>query len=157
MNVHEVQSTCLVLDRAPSENASRAMESMDDAKPLVYNGDEYSLSVSKAGKNKSGSQKYCILLHSTRTPRRRQVYTSVDHDLLTRVVAGATSAVAQRSYRGRAPDPFAKSSSLLGALKRMIDDTRQEMARERPQSSTDPSQLQQARVAHRPKPPPPPP
>ena len=50
MNVHEVQSTCLVLDRAPSENASRAM---DNAKPLVYNGDEYSLSVSKAGSNKS--------------------------------------------------------------------------------------------------------
>ena len=156
MNVHEVQSTCLVLDSGPSENASCAMETMDDAEPLVYNGDEYSLSVSKAGKNKSGSQKYCILLHSTRSARRRQVYTSVDHDLLTRVAAGATSAVAQRSFRGRAPDPFAKSSSLLGALKRMIDDTRQELARERPQSSTDPSQLQQARVAHRPKPPPPP-
>ena len=154
------------------------METMDDAKPLVYNGDEYSLSVSKAGKNKSGSQKHCILLHSTSSARRRQVYTSVDHSLLTRVAAAATSAVAQRSFRGRAPDPFAKSSSLLGALKRMIDDTRQELARERPQSgalkrmiddtrqelarerpqsSTDPSQLQQARVAHRPKPPPPPP
>jgi hypothetical protein len=127
------------------------METMDDAKPLVYNGDEYSLSVSKAGKNKSGSQKYCILLHSTPSARRRQVYTSVDHSLLTRVVAAATSAVAQRSFRGRAPDPFA---SLRGALKRVIDDTRQELARERPQSSTDPSQLQQASVAHRPKPPP---
>ena len=156
MNVHEVQSTCLVLDRLRPKTASRAMETMDDAKPLVYNGDEYSLSVSKAGKNKSGSQKYCILLHSTSSARRRQVYTSVDHSLLTRVMAAATSAAAQRSFRGRAPYPFAKSSSLLGALTRMIDDTRQELARERPQSSTDPSQLQQARVAHRPKPPPPP-
>ena len=132
------------------------METIDEAKPLVFNGDEYSLSVSKAGKNKSGSQKYCILLHSTSSASRRQVYTSVDRSLLTRVVAAATSTAAQRSFRGRAPYPFAKSSSLLHALKRVIDDTRQELSRERPQSSTDPSQLQQARVAHRPKPPPPP-
>ena len=129
----------------------------DDAKPLplVFNGDKYSLSVSKAGKNKSKSQQYCILLNSTSSASRRQVATSVDRDLLTRVVAKATSKAAQRSFRGRAPDAFAHSSSLLRALKQILDDTRQEVARERPQSSTDPSQIQ-ARVARRPKPPPPP-
>ena len=156
MNVRRSAVHLFGVIQTPSENASRAMETMDEAKPLVYNGDEYSLSVSKAGKNKSDSQKYCILLRSTSSASRRQVYTSVDRSLLTRVVAAATSTAAQRSFRGRAPYPFAKSSSLLHALKRMIDDTRQELSRERPQSSTDPSQLQQARVAHRPLPPPPP-
>ena len=156
MNVRRSAVHLFGVIQTPSENASRAMETMDEAKPLVFNGDEYSLSVSKAGKNKSGSQKYCILLHSTSSASRRQVYTSVDRSLLTRVVAAATSTAAQRSFRGRAPYPFAKSSSLLHALKRTIDDTRQELSRERPQSSTDPSQLQQARVAHRPLPPPPP-
>ena len=76
------------------------------------------MSATELGKNKSGSQKYCILLNSTSSASRRQVATIVDRSLLTRVVAAATSTVAQRSFRGRAPDAFAKSSSLLRALKR---------------------------------------
>jgi hypothetical protein len=36
------------------------------------------MSATELGKNKSGSQKYCILLNSTSSASRRQVATSVD-------------------------------------------------------------------------------
>jgi hypothetical protein len=127
--------------------ASRAMDDDDDdAKPLLYNGDQYSLIVSKAGKNKSGSQQHGMLLKRKSPASRLLVATSVDHELLRRVVAKATSTVAQTSFRGRAQDAFASSSSLLITLKRMINDTRQELARERLESATDPLHIQ-ARLA----------
>lgn len=85
--------------------------------------------MSKAGRNKSGSQQHCILLKSTSSRSRLQVATSVNLKLLTRVVAKATSKAAQRSFRGQAQDAF-ESSSLFTALNRVLDDTHQELARE---------------------------
>ena len=68
----------------------------DAARILYYNGDAITLCVTKNGMNKSSPQQHCILLNSSRPTRRLQWVPLVDLELLTRVVAKATSTAAQR-------------------------------------------------------------